>query len=86
MAEDNGVAPSPHVGSAAPTARREEQTIAEMLHDAGYAYRPCHIEGKREVYRISDGRIEGIFAACEACDFIESLNPEPMLPFMEPAG
>lgn len=63
----------------------KEKSIAELLHDAGYAYRPCHLEGKREVYRASDGKIAGLFDAYEAAYFVKSLDVEPMLPFMEAA-
>jgi hypothetical protein len=62
-----------------------DKSIAEMLHDAGYAYRPCRIEGKREVYRASDGKVVGLLSACEAADFVKSLDTEPMLPFMDAA-
>ena len=51
-------------------------TLGEALEVAGYGHRSSRIEGKREVYRLSDGEIAGIFDAFEAWDFLTSAAPK----------
>lgn len=45
-------------------------TLGDALEAAGYGHRPSNIDGKREVYRLSDGEIAGTFDAMEAWDFL----------------
>lgn len=49
------------------------KTIAEELAEAGYGYRQSRMVGRREVYRVSDGRVVGQFTAWDAVQFLESL-------------
>ena len=49
------------------------KTIAEELAEAGYSYRKSRMEGRREVYRISDGLVIGQFTAWDAVQFLERL-------------
>jgi hypothetical protein len=48
----------------------EGRTLGDALADYGYGHRLSKIEGKREVYRLSDGEVVGTFDAFEAWDFL----------------
>jgi hypothetical protein len=47
------------------------KTIAELLKDAGYAYRASRMSGRREVYRVSDGAVVGQFTASDAAKLLD---------------
>ena len=65
---------NPRVSAFAATT--EEPTLGDALVAAGYGHRPAKIEGKREVYRLSDGEIAGTFDAFEAWLFLSNNQTE----------
>jgi hypothetical protein len=52
----------------------ESRTLGDALADYGYGHRPSNIDGKREVYRLSDGEVAGAFDAFEAWDFLTRVH------------
>lgn len=48
------------------------KTVAELLADAGYAYRASPMVGRREVFKVSTGEVVGQFTALDALNFLEA--------------